>query len=99
VVQGAIVSTQHSFFLQGYDSWGTTGTTGSAAPRNMGTLNFTGAMAQSFRGPLNRDYTQGVSGYAKNFVYDPRMAYAPPPYLADLTETSWGVRYFAEGVG
>jgi len=104
VVQAAVVATSHSFFVQ---NWKLSGTgTGSTAARNLGTLTLTGAIAQRFRGPVSHSNTNsgdsnnhcfGVCGYGKDYYYDARLKYAPPPYLADLTASAWGVRSFGEG--
>jgi type II secretory pathway pseudopilin PulG len=49
---------------------------------SLGTLNITGALTQKYRGSV-RTVINGVpSGYAKNYVYDPRLHYdAPPRFL------------------
>jgi len=49
----------------------------------VGTLTVTGGIIQKARGPVGtfNPYTgQTVSGYAKNYHYDPRLATQPPPY-------------------
>ena len=40
--------------------------------------------------------TSGVRGFKKDYRYDPRLKIAPPPHLADITASAWGVTQFAE---
>lgn len=49
-----------------------------------GTLNLLGGLIQKKRGPVgtfNSTTGQQLSGYAKNYKYDPRMANNPPPFF------------------
>ncbi|MCE5323806.1 DUF4900 domain-containing protein [bacterium] len=46
-------------------------------------LKILGGIIQKYRGPVgtfNSSTGKLVTGYAKNYVYDPRMAQSPPPY-------------------
>jgi len=77
-IDGAILTLQHSFFVDNYQCGG--------AP--LGTLTVHGAIAQYFRGIVG---TVGASGYLKNYNYDDRLALILPPYLFDLQNTEWTV--------
>lgn len=69
-LDAAVLSVHHSFLVQNYNL-------GRAiAPK----LRVRGAIAQRYRGPVG---TGGdtPSGYLKDYQYDPRLAYAPPPYF------------------
>lgn len=84
-IDAAIVAPSNSFLVQSNKS----------GPQ-LGTLTVLGAIVQQYRGAV-----AGVSGglprgYAKNYHYDERLRYAPPPFLGDLARTSWGVRQFVE---
>jgi hypothetical protein len=49
-----------------------------------GTLNLVGGLIQKMRGPVgtfNPSTGTTTAGYAKNYVYDRRMAVNPPPYF------------------
>jgi Tfp pilus assembly protein PilX len=77
-IDGAILTLQHSFFVDNYDCGGTP----------LGHLNVYGAIAQYYRGIVG---TVGASGYLKNYNYDDRLALILPPYLFDLQNTEWTV--------
>lgn len=85
-VEAAILTLKHSFTVQKYD-------VGAA----MGTLKVTGSIAQLFRGPVSLNYSNGVStGYVKDYHYDPRLKFTPPPYFLDPVKSAWGSKSFAE---
>jgi hypothetical protein len=77
-IDGAILTLQHSFFVDNYQCGGTP----------QGTLTVHGAIAQYFRGIVG---TVGASGYLKNYNYDDRLSLILPPYLFDLQNTEWEV--------
>ena len=78
-IQAAILSVKHSFVVQ---NWG------DGDP--LGTLNVTGAIAQSFRGPVGTGTSSALAtGYYKNYVYDPRLAYLQPPYFLSPVSSEW----------
>jgi hypothetical protein len=60
-----------------------------------GTLNLIGGLIQKKRGPVgtfNSSNGQQLSGYSKNYKYDPRMANNPPPFFPTtgrFDQTSW----------
>jgi uncharacterized protein DUF4900 len=50
--------------------------------RAAGRLNLVGGLIQKYRGPVGTfSGTTTVTGYDKNYVYDPRMAVMPPPFF------------------
>ena len=64
-------TTAGSFYADSYDT------------RAVGTLTLLGGIIQKNRGPVNTFNSstgQTVSGYTKNYSYDPRLATDPPPY-------------------
>ena len=82
-VQAAILTLQHSFIVDNYNS---------GAKR--GTLKVDGAIAQRFRGPVgtfNTSTGQGVTGYTKDYNYDNRLRYRSPPYFLDPIQASWRI--------
>ncbi|MGY6496888.1 MAG: hypothetical protein ACXIUP_01545, partial [Microcella sp.] len=61
-----------------------------------GVLNINGAMAQRFRGIVRQTSGGIANGYAKNYVYDPRLRYtAPPKFLSPVT-TTYGINVWIE---
>jgi hypothetical protein len=90
VVNGAILTLNHSFEVQQYDV-GTNGCA-SGSPTCLGKLRVFGSIAQKFRGPVG----QGSRGYLKDYNYDSRLRYAPPPYFLDPVRSSWGQKTFGE---
>jgi hypothetical protein len=78
-IQAAILSVNHSFVAQ---NW--------ADGSPVGTLNVSGAIAQKFRGPVNTGSATAIStGYYKNYVYDPRLAFLQPPYFLASSANIW----------
>jgi hypothetical protein len=89
VVDAAILTLNHSFEVQQYD----VGTNSCVAgPSCLGKLKVFGSIAQKFRGPVGR----GSTGYLKDYNYDSRLRYAPPPYFLDPVRSSWGQKTFGE---
>jgi hypothetical protein len=81
-IDAAILTLQHSFFVDNY----TCGSNGGSNP--YGSLTIHGALAQYYRGAVG---TSGPSGYLKNYNYDDRLGLLLPPYLFDLQSTAWVV--------
>ncbi len=87
IVQASILTIQHSFTVQSYNRGAT-----------MGGLHLFGSFAQKFRGPVGTSNNGNVStGYVKDYEYDTRLRYAPPPFFLDPVRSSWGVKAYGEG--
>ncbi len=84
VVHASILTLMHSFNVQAWDKGSTSG---------LGKLNLFGSFAQRYRGPVA--LTSGT-GYEKNYEYDTRLRYAPPPYFLDPVRSSWGIKAYGE---
>jgi hypothetical protein len=82
IIQAAVLSVQHSFMVQNY-------TEGA----QLGNINLTGAIAQTFRGPVG---LIGSTGYLKNYVYDARLKYMSPPHFLDPVQSAFQVTTSAE---
>jgi hypothetical protein len=83
-IDAAIVSVAHTFQVQNFDR-------GPAR----GTLTVFGSIAQKFRGPVATS-ANGViiTGYAKNYAYDPLLVAVTPPKFLEPSATSFVlVRY------
>jgi hypothetical protein len=78
-IDAAILTLQHSFIVDNYD-------TGDATPQPY--LNIHGAIAQRYRGTVG---TVGASGYLKNYNYDDRLHVLLPPYLFSLSTAGWDI--------
>jgi len=87
-IQAAILSVNHSFWVQRYDV---------GAASGVGTLHIDGAIAQRYRGPVGTT-SSGTpnTGYVKQYVYDQRLKYLSPPKFLDPVASSWGVATWAE---
>jgi hypothetical protein len=86
-IDAAILALQHTFRIQHFEKAG-----------RKGTLNITGAVAQYFRGSVAASSGSGIlrSGYAKNYVYDQRLAYLSPPHFIEPIDAPWLIRAYAE---
>jgi len=80
-IAGSIQTLQHSFLVQRFDL----GT-------SQGKLQVNGSIAQRWRGIV----AKGSTGYVKNYVYDPRLQFAAPPYFPRWINAQWKQRYFGE---
>ncbi len=80
-IDAAILSVAHTFQVQNYKYTG-----------NRGTLTVKGAIAQKFRGPVGTS-SGGVivTGYTKDYNYDPRFKYTAPPKFLNPDTTTYGV--------
>jgi Tfp pilus assembly protein PilX len=86
-VHASILTLQHSFTVQSYNL---------GSP--LGGLHLFGSFAQRFRGPVGTSNSSGgvASGYAKDYEYDTRLRYSPPPFFLDPVSSSWGVKAYGE---
>lgn len=75
-VQAAVLALQHSFTVDGYQC----GT-------GLGNMNFTGALAQRFRGAVG----YGSSGYIKNYSYDYTFKSQTPPHFLAPSAATWKI--------
>ena len=81
IIQAAILSLNHSFWVDNYGC-------GSA----LGSLHVTGAIAQKFRGTVGTHSNGvGVTGYLKDYNYDSALRYHQPPYFLDPVQASWDI--------
>lgn len=83
-VDAAVLSLNHSFTVDNYNCGG-----------ELGTLTITGAIAQTYRGPVG---TNAPTGYTKSYSYDDRMRYRNPPYFLDPVAAAWRVLRVTEQV-
>jgi hypothetical protein len=60
-------------------------------------LNVIGSIGQKYRGPVGTN-SGGVpvSGYLKNYVYDPRLNVLQPPYFLKPDSSPWQVTQVAD---
>ena len=95
VIDAAIFAVNDSFIVDNFDCGSTSNSTPGAAPSQLGTLTVNGAIAQNFRGRVAEGNPQ-VSGYTKNYWYDPRLATIQPPYFLNPIGTTWVVTRLTE---
>jgi Tfp pilus assembly protein PilX len=76
IIQAAILALQHSFTVDSY-----------TCGNSLGTLNFTGALAQRFRGAVG----QGTHGYTKNYAYDYTFKSQTPPHFLAPSAATWRI--------
>jgi hypothetical protein len=81
-IHAAILALNHSFGVQQYNNGD-----------QLGTLTVYGAIAQKWRGTVA---LIGVTGYVKDYRYDPRLQYEGPPSFVDPVGKPWKVKAFAE---
>ncbi|MEN0085385.1 MAG: hypothetical protein AAGC66_11525 [Leifsonia sp.] len=84
-IDAAILSVAHTFQVQNYKAG------------KKGTLTIDGAIAQKFRGPVAQSSGGTITtGYAKNYQYDPRLAYQAPPKFLSPVSTTYGTTAVVE---
>jgi len=80
-IDAAILALNHSFLVNQY---------GTGSP--LGTLDITGTVDEDWRGPVGTSNGSSiVTGYSKDYVYDPRFVYLSPPYYLNPGTASWGI--------
>ncbi len=63
----------------------------------LGTLSVFGSISQKYRGAVGSFSGSTISaGYKKNYSYDPRLKFAPPPYYLNPVDTAYNRSVFAE---
>jgi hypothetical protein len=78
-IDAAIVSVAHTFQVQNFDR----------GPVR-GTLTLFGSLAQKFRGPVGTGTTTTqITGYSKNYAYDPLLVSVTPPKFLQPSATSF----------
>jgi Tfp pilus assembly protein PilX len=102
-IDAAIMSLNHSFYVQNWSSGGNAACSGAhpCAVPGAHSLNINGVITQKFRGPVgtfNGSNTPPtlVSGYNKNYAYDSRLKYLSPPYFLSPTQSAWIRLSYAE---
>ena len=85
-IDAALQALQHVVTVQSYDQ---------GTPQ--GTLQVRGTIAQNYRGPVGTHSGGTIAtGFAKDYAYDTRLKYGPPPYFPHWTNASWTVTLFGE---
>lgn len=86
-IDAAMEALQHVFEVQAFQY---------GSPQ--GTIKLRGTIAQKYRGPVGTHYSDGTiaSGYHKDYAYDSRLKYGPPPYFPHWTNATWSVTIFGE---
>lgn len=86
-IDAAILSVEHSFRVQNYNR-------GSAFSSP---ISLFGTIAQLFRGPVGTfSGSTTVTGYDKDYRYDPRLEFVSPPHFLDPVQSAWSVRSWSE---
>jgi hypothetical protein len=86
-IDAAILSVEHSFRVQNYDK-------GSAFSDP---IDLFGTIAQLYRGPVGTfSGSHTVTGYEKDYKYDPRLEFVSPPHFLDPVQSAWAVRTISE---
>jgi hypothetical protein len=79
-IDAAILSLEHTFYVQNHDLG------------RKGTLIVNGAIAQKYRGLVGTGtQTSITTGYAKLYTYDDRMRYTAPPKFLSPVSTTYGI--------
>jgi hypothetical protein len=81
-IYAAMLSVRHGFTVQSYH-----------LGNDLGDLSVFGTIAQLYRGAVG---TTGGTGYLKDYEWDSRLKYAPPPFFLDPVGASWGQKTFGE---
>lgn len=88
-IHGAIMAITGSFKNTHHDRYPTS---------PAGNLTVRGSIIQKTRGPVGtfNQYGVTVTGYAKNYAYDPRMMYDNPPHFLKPENSGWEIRSWTE---
>jgi hypothetical protein len=85
-IEAALLAVQHTIRVQNFQL----GT-------SRGTLTIRGSLGQKYRGPVGTfSGSTAVSGYAKNYIYDSRLAFVSPPHFIDPVQSGFSVKSWSE---
>jgi Tfp pilus assembly protein PilX len=93
-IDAAILSLNHSFYVQNWDSGGNDPCSGThpCAIAGAHSINLNGVISQKYRGPVGT-FSSGTgtlsTGYNKNYTYDSRLKYLSPPFFLNPTQSAW----------
>ncbi len=62
----------------------------------LGSLRVYGSIAQLFRGPVGTGDGSSGTGYLKNYNFDTRLRFSPPPFFLDPVGSGWGQKTYNE---
>jgi len=95
-IDAAIMSLNHSFYVQNWASGGNAACSGThpCAIPGAHSLIINGVITQKFRGPVgtfngSTNPPTLTSGYNKSYTYDSRLKYLSPPYFLSPTQSAW----------
>ncbi len=91
-IDASVLALQDSFIVNNYTQSNSNNRSG-----NEGTLTLYGSIQQDARGPVGQ-FNGGsiVSGYAKHYLWDPRLPFYSPPYYLTPGTQSWALTSSAE---
>lgn len=97
-IDAALMSVAHSFTVENYSADGSSTSYPTSPGYPKGKLNVLGSIVQKYRGPVATSAGNGVvgTGYTKNYLYDPRLAYEAPPKFLSPVSTSYGITSVSE---
>ncbi|HUI47967.1 MAG TPA: pilus assembly PilX N-terminal domain-containing protein [Acidimicrobiia bacterium] len=102
-IDAAIMSLNHSFYVQNWSTGGNTACTVAhpCAVPGAHSLIINGVITQKFRGPVgtfngSTNPPTLSSGYNKSYTYDTRLKYLSPPYFLSPTQSAWVRISYAE---
>lgn len=86
-IDAAILSVEHSFRVQNHDE----------GADFDDPIDVFGTIGQLYRGPVGTfSGSSIVSGYSKDYKYDPRLEFISPPHFLDPVQSAWSVRSWSE---
>jgi hypothetical protein len=86
-IDAAILSVEHSFRVQNHDE-------GNDFDDP---IDLFGTIGQLYRGPVGTfSGSSIVTGYSKEYKYDPRLEFISPPHFLDPVQSAWSVRSWSE---
>src|SRR5664280_1176142 len=92
-IDASILALQQSFAVNNYDQSGTSGGGSSGGPTKEGHLTIYGSIQQDARGPVGTGDSSGnlLTGFLKDYNFDPRLALYSPPYYLSPGTASWAL--------
>jgi hypothetical protein len=86
-IDAAIAAVNHSFGFERY---------AEGSPK--GVLTIKGSLTQKYRGPVGTfSGSTNVTGYSKNYSFDPRMVYLAPPHFIEPENSGFEIVTWNEG--
>jgi len=99
IIDGVVLALNGSFLVNYWDQGSPLAASCPTSSSIANCITLNGTIDQAWRGPVGTGSPNVSTGYAKNYVWDPRLAYLSPPYYLNPGTSQWGFASFTDVSG